>query len=62
MPDYKAYPKEADTKSRKARKGERAKIFLANKEAGRKLRRARKEAREAALEAQEAAAEETIEE
>jgi hypothetical protein len=51
MPAYKPYPKELDTKSRKARKGERTKTFLANKEAGRKLRRARKAERDARLEA-----------
>jgi len=58
MPKYTAYPKEADTKSRKARKGERAKTFLANKAAGKKLRIARQEAREAALAAQEEVTEE----
>jgi hypothetical protein len=47
MPDYKPYPKVKDTKSRKARKGERLKVFLANKEASRKLRKERKAAREA---------------
>jgi len=59
MPVYKPYPKEADTKSRKARKGERAKVFLANKEAGRKLRKARKVERDARLAAQEEVTEET---
>ena len=58
MPKYTAYPKEADTKSRKSRKGERLKVFLANKDASKKARRARKEAREAALEAQEESVEE----
>jgi hypothetical protein len=58
MPEYHPYPKEADTKSRKARKGERLKVFLANKEASKKLRKARKEAREALLETQEEIVEE----
>jgi hypothetical protein len=58
MPNYTAYPKEADTKSRKARKGDRARIFLANKGAAKKLRKARQEAREAALAAQEETTEE----
>jgi hypothetical protein len=53
MPTYTAYPKEADTKSRKARKGSRTKTFMDNHNAARKLRKARKEAREALLEAQE---------
>lgn len=53
MPKYTAYPKEVDTKSRKARKGERLKVFLANKDASKKARRARREAREAAEEAQQ---------
>jgi hypothetical protein len=53
MPKYIAYPKKADTKSRKSRKGSRTKIFLTNKEAGRKLRKARKAARDAAKEAAE---------
>jgi hypothetical protein len=53
MPNYTKYPTEKDTPNRKTRKGERAKVFLANKEANRKLQRARKAAREALLEAQE---------
>jgi hypothetical protein len=61
MPSYTAYPKEADTKSRKARKGDRAKTFLANKAAGRKLRNARRAERDARLEAQQALEEGTEE-
>lgn len=47
MPAYLPYPKEADTKSRKARKGSRTKIFLTNKDAAKKIRKARKAEREA---------------
>lgn len=57
-PLYTAYPTEKDTPSRKTRKYQRSKVFMANYEAGRKLRKARKEAKEARLAAQE----ETIEE
>jgi hypothetical protein len=55
MPIYVAYPKETDTKSRKARKGLRTKTFMDNYNAGRKLRKARKEARDARLAAAEEA-------
>jgi hypothetical protein len=58
MPQYTKYPDSKDTPSRKARKGERIRIFLANKEAAKKVRRERKEAREAALAAQEESIEE----
>jgi hypothetical protein len=58
MPTYTSYPKETDTKSRKARKGLRTKTFMDNHNAARKLRKARKEAREAALAAQEETTEE----
>ena len=58
MPNYAAYPNEKNTPSRKARKGDRARIFLANKGAAKKLRKARQEAREAALAAQEEIVEE----
>jgi len=58
MPNYIAYPNEKNTPSRKARKGERARIYLANKGAAKKLRKAREEAREAALAAQEETTEE----
>jgi hypothetical protein len=53
MPNYMKYPSEKEVPNRKTRKGERAKIFLANQAASRKLRKARKEAREALLEVQE---------
>lgn len=59
MPEYKAYPDSKTVPNRKTRKGERNKIFLANYEAGRKLRKARKEAKEARLAAQEETVEET---
>lgn len=58
MPNYIAYPNEKNTPSRKARKGERVRIYLANKGAAKKLRKARQEAREAALAAQEETTEE----
>jgi hypothetical protein len=61
MPDYKPYPNEKNTPNRKTRKGERAKTFLANKAAGRKLRNARKAERDARLEAQQALEEGTEE-
>ena len=51
MPEYKAYAKVKDTPGRGVRKGDRARTFLLNKNANKKLRRARKEAREAAAEA-----------
>lgn len=53
MPQYQAYPTEKTTPNRKTRKGERIRIFLANKEAARKVRKARKAAKEVALEALE---------
>lgn len=58
MPEYLAYPKEADTESRGTRKGMRNKVFITNKAAGAKLRKERKLARKAALEAQEEGTEE----
>lgn len=58
MPEYKAYPTEATTPSRKTRKGDRNRTFLLNKAANRKLVKARKEARDASLEAKAAEAEE----
>jgi len=62
MPNYLKYPKKLDTKSRKVRKGSRSQIFLANKNAAKKVRKERKAAREAAREAAEAAEyEETVE-
>ena len=53
MPNMTPYPTSKTTPSRKARKGERIRIFLANKNAAKKVRQARKAAEEAALEAQE---------
>jgi hypothetical protein len=54
MPTYLAYPKKADTPSRKSRKGSRTKIFVTNSRLAalsrRERRLARKEAEEAALE------------
>jgi hypothetical protein len=58
MPAYKPYSNKKDTPSRKNRKGSRRSVFLANKIAGRLLRKARKEARDARLEAAAAAVEE----
>lgn len=58
MPQYQAYPNSKTTPSRKARKGERNKIFITNRAAGAKLRRARREAKAAALEALEGSVEE----
>jgi hypothetical protein len=58
MPNYTKYPNEKEVPNRKTRKGERAKIFLANKAASRKLRKARQEARQTALDAQEETTEE----
>ena len=55
MPEYKAYPDSKNTPSRKARKGDRNKTFALNKVAGRLLRKARKEARDAAKEELETA-------
>lgn len=51
MPAYKAYAKSKDTPGRLVRKGDRARTFLLNKNANRKLKKARKEARDAAAEA-----------
>ena len=62
MPKYIAYPKEVDTKSRKARKGMRQKTFLTNKAAAKTLQKARKLAREEALAALEIQQEEGTEE
>jgi hypothetical protein len=59
MPVYTKYSNSKETPSRKTRKYQRAKTFLANKEAGRKLRKARKAEREARLAAQEETTEET---
>ena len=53
MPNYVAYPKEADTKSRKARKGSRAKVFTTNAGLAAKIRKERRLARRAAEEALE---------
>lgn len=50
MPAYKAYAKSKDTPGRGIRKGDRARTFLLNKNANKKLKRVRKEAREAAAE------------
>jgi len=58
MPQYTPYPTEKDTPSRKTRKYQRSKVFLANYEAGRKLRKARKAERDARLAAQEETTEE----
>jgi rRNA processing protein Gar1 len=58
MPNYKPYLTVKDTPNRKTRKGERVKIFLANKEANRKLQKARKAEKEARLAAQEEITEE----
>jgi len=58
MPNYKAYAKEKDTPSRKARKGDRNKVYVYNRALGAKLRREKRLAREQALEQQE----ETVEE
>lgn len=61
MPQYKAYPTEKDTPSRKVRKGDRNKTFVLNKAANRKLLKARKEERDARLEAAAMAAAEVEE-
>jgi len=58
MPAYLPYPKEADTKSRKSRKGSRAKVFLTNKSLAAKARKEKREARKAAEEALEEGTEE----
>lgn len=58
MPNYTAYPKKADTPSRKSRKGSRSKVFLTNKRLAVVARKERRLARQAALEAQEEATEE----
>jgi hypothetical protein len=55
------YPNEKEVPNRKTRKGERAKIYLANKAAAKKLRKARDEAKQARLEAQQALEEGTEE-
>ncbi len=61
MPQYKPYPNEANTPSRKTRKGERNKTFLLNKAASRLARKARKEARLAREAALAEELEETVE-
>ena len=61
MPNYMKYPNEKEVPNRKTRKGERAKIYLANKAAAKKLRKARDEAKQARLEAQQALEEGTEE-
>lgn len=58
MPQYTDYPNAKTTPSRKTRKYQRSKVFMANYEAGRKLRKARKEAKEVRLAAQEETTEE----
>ena len=58
MPNYTKYPNEKEVPNRKTRKGDRTRVYLANKGAAKKLRKARQEAREAALAAQEETTEE----
>ena len=57
MPKYMTYPTEKTTPSRKTRKGERLRVFLANKNAAKKVRKERKEVKAALLEAQESTVE-----
>ena len=47
MPEYKAYLTVKDTPSRKTRKGDRIRTFLLNKNANKRLKKARKAAAEA---------------
>lgn len=49
MPQYKPYPNEKNTPSRKSRKGSRRSVFLFNKVANRLLIKSRKEVRDARL-------------
>lgn len=60
--NYKKYPDSKDTPSRKARKGERSKVFIHNDGLAALKRREKKAAKRAAALAAEEALEETTEE
>jgi hypothetical protein len=51
MPNYQAYPNKKNTPSRLTRKQQRNKTFVTNKNANKKLIKARKDVRDARLEA-----------
>jgi hypothetical protein len=57
MPAYLPYPTKKETPNRKTRKGDRAKVFLTNKNLAKKLRKERLAARKEAEETLEEAGE-----